>query len=343
MICPHCKTESMWKNGINKRGKQRYICKICGRETVNPLGEKVTNLSDIIYPNKKESKATLEQIFEHCKSGKQLDEDNDNSQQFATIDMSKTKKPIIICCSADWHLGSTACDYVTFQQHLDLILSTPNVYLGVVGDVADNFIHFKNLHAIFQQVLKPELQVVMIKKIFSRLQKKKKIKFVTCDNHDIGFDERSMGYSIYNEIYGDGDCPYIRDKGLITFKLGKQTYYIAVAHKHKGKSQYYSILGELKTLINTYPIADIVIGAHLHHPAIMIDSRYVEMADAGLKQSNWVTIVQTGTYKDGNDHYAKSSWSRGIMAIPSLVLFPNEHKVLPFMQLEDAIKYVGGF
>ena len=36
MICPHCKSQELAKNG-RRRGKQCYLCKDCGKQFVNPL------------------------------------------------------------------------------------------------------------------------------------------------------------------------------------------------------------------------------------------------------------------------------------------------------------------
>jgi uncharacterized protein YbaR (Trm112 family) len=35
MICPHCTSPELAKNG-RRRGKQCYLCKVCGKQFVNP-------------------------------------------------------------------------------------------------------------------------------------------------------------------------------------------------------------------------------------------------------------------------------------------------------------------
>ena len=57
------------------------------------------------------------------------------TQDRACFDFSARTSPLLVMPIADWHFGSLGSDYGLIESFTDMILSTPDLYLGIVGDM----------------------------------------------------------------------------------------------------------------------------------------------------------------------------------------------------------------
>jgi transposase-like protein len=59
--CPHCLTENIWKNGVDRKGIQKYKCKKCKKNFLETHGT--------VYHGKHFSQDFIDQIVHACCEG----------------------------------------------------------------------------------------------------------------------------------------------------------------------------------------------------------------------------------------------------------------------------------
>ena len=81
--------------------------------------------------------------------------------------------------------------------------------------------------------------------------------------------------------------------------------------------------------------SEIIVAGHTHSPGIMEDFYGANFKGEKRKRS----LIVVGSYKT-NDTFTMRRYTTGVAGNPSIVLFPNTHKILSFMYISDAIKYL---
>jgi hypothetical protein len=86
--------------------------------------------------------------------------------------------------------------------------------------------------------------------------------------------------------------------------------------------------------MNNYPDADVVVTSHTHNPIITI---YQYPSEGLLKER---ILIKTGTLK--KDPYQISNFNEPNTdhAIPAVVFSSLKRKLIPFLDYEDAIKFM---
>ena len=77
--------------------------------------------------------------------------------------------------------------------------------------------------------------------------------------------------------------------------------------------------------------SDIVAVGHYHSPFI----GQIEY------QNQTITTIRSGSYKEEDRYGRKIGDYRGIIGVPTIVLFSNRKKIVPFYKLQDAVEYLG--
>ena len=112
-------------------------------------------------------------------------------------------------------------------------------------------------------------------------------------------------------------------------KLGEQTYTIHARHKTQGESGLNSTNAQ-RRLLDMHGIVDVVAIAHKHYPDMQAVTRHGQP----------VTYLRSGCYKPYDEYGQKLAGYRGQQSVPVTILFPDEHKVLPFRELRDGVKFL---
>lgn len=312
IICPECKSE-MIKDG-SKEGKQNYRCTKCGRQTVKP----------VVFVDKKEGEFSWREWTPLIETIQTLDNKASFSQDKAKVEVTSDKRYIIILPLADLHIGSISVNYETLQLFTDYLLEHDNLYTILVGDIADNFVNFKNILAVHQQVLTPERQEQFLESWLDEIGEK--VLATGWGNHDC-FEEKFTGKNGIKKILSRRFV-YFNGIGILYLKVNEVDYKIVMTHSTRGYSSFNLTHGLKRLARQEIPDADVYVTAHVHTPAMET------CGERGKVQ----TFIVTGTIKF--DGYAKRYFSNNHYEyFPCFVLDTQENRVIPFFELKDAIQY----
>ncbi len=324
--CSRCGSRDIQKMGI-RDGKQRVHCKVCGARVY----------ADIVYNNdratlKLDKKEGMTDWRARIKLAKQIQASHQSaswSQDYANPIIETKLNHIILQPFSDTHIGAIGTDYDLFESFTDYILKTPEIYIALIGDLGDNFVNFRNMLAVHQQIMSPEEQDEFLEAWIKEI--KHKVLFSTWGNHE-EFEERATGRNVikrilkHNVIYMNGI-----GKIKLTLKNGKSNidYEIAATHKTRYNSSY-NITHGLKQLARfDIPSQDIYIGGDTHHPA----------KETTFFQGKEQIFLKMGTLKV-NDGYAKRYFSYlTSSAMPCVALSTKEKQITDFWTMQQALEF----
>ena len=245
--------------------------------------------------------------------------------------------PVAIVFSSDWHLGSIATNYKVFKQNIEYLIETKDLYMVVVGDTIDNFLQFPDKSAVLAQVLNPLYQKKMLKSIIDELIGNGKIIATGWGDHDSRFEEKLSGSDVIRTLTANR-IPYFPGKGVLKMTVGKQDYTCSVTHKSRFNSYINETHGSSQEY-RTFIPADICVTGHLHSPAFSVCHRLPIAREAGMKCGGQVILIRTGSYKQ-TDIYSMRFWNAGVIGTPTVVMYGDQWKLMPFATAEDAVSYM---
>ena len=289
---------------------------------------------------------SLGEILDHAERGKDLSRRIAPLHQVVDIHLP-THKPVAVCFTSDWHLGSLGTDYKRWREDFDYLCDTHGLYTITVGDLLENKIRFRNIRAIFSQVLSPEQQDVALQAAAEKLIRGRKLLAVGWGNHDNGGNEHAAGYDWSRRLFDVERVPYFVGVGLIRLHVGFdredcQTYTILMNHTPRGKSQYNKNHGNIKSYLNTYP-ADVCVSAHLHQPAISVDNAYPLAHAVGDSFGGRRICIATGTYNTEADYAIRWYHGSGSVGAPTVLFWPDERRTAACWSAEDAMALRRGY
>jgi hypothetical protein len=275
--------------------------------------------------DKKVGEFDFREHVEHVKETQRLHQKASWSQDSANIEITTNADHLIILPLADLHIGAISTDYDMFLAFTDLILNTPNLYVILVGDLADNFVAFKNMLAIHQQAINPVTQYLLIQKWIEEI--KHKILFTTWSNHP-EFEERATGNNKEKEILSR-NCIYFNGIGYAYIIINGISYKIASTHKTKNHSQFNALHGALQLFRNDIRDADIYIVADKHTPN---HGRFTIGPDSPA-------AIMTGTLKKDDGYTKRNFASFTQTTMPCFTLDTREKDFCTFWNVRQALKY----
>jgi hypothetical protein len=236
-----------------------------------------------------------------------------------------TDKPIALCFTADWHLGGLGVDYVQFSDDMNTIEKTDGLYVQIGGDLRDNFIQPSKIGGALesQPIVR---QTMLLKQAINKI--KDKITGIGMGNHD--WDKDMTGVNFIAELARTFKIIYTDVGGLFRLRVGNVNYNIFRSHKFKGHSNL-NMNSVCKNAFRTGEFdADIYVIEHMHYATFEPFTGHGEDKLA----------LRTGTYKT-KDSFARAHGFYGLkVANPTVILFPNTKKMIPFLQLNDAVNHL---
>jgi hypothetical protein len=322
MNCPRCGDDDIVKRG-SKSG-QRLRCSGCGKWFKDKSKKEVKILLEV-----KEPIITWRDLTKVAKEHQKIREDLGFSHTEATISISTKKEGIIILPVADLHVGSEGTDYLFVEQLTDFIVKN-DVYVVLVGDTLDTFFaNFKSAAAIFQQILNPQEQEKFLDSWLKEIDNN--LLAATWDNHSSMRIENILGHDIYGRLQSRF-CPFFNGIGKLILKLNEQVYDIILTHKGIGRSSF-NPLHHLYNLDRSIVEGDLFIGGHYHNQAF---------GSFEIRGKN-VVAIQTGSAKLKDDHSQRYFRFDGrTPQFPCVFLSTKEKKIIPFLTIEDAIRFRDG-
>jgi hypothetical protein len=253
-----------------------------------------------------------------------LHEDTRSSQDVGTIDFSHLDRPILVLPWSDQHWGDWATDYATFERVTDEILDTPDLFVALVGDIAQMAIKLRRVAEVASNLFTPTQQVEFLEDWLNELSHK--VLFATWCNHGVEREEAGTGISAIARILKDR-VVYHNGIGHPDVIVGQQTYRFAVTHRFRFYSSLNPTHGCHRYIERQAPSRDIAIMGDIHTPAS--DQRWLE----GRLRTGIVTgSIQYNTY--GRRHFSLHRTDK----FPTLLLDPEEHEVSVFPNLSQATR-----
>jgi transcriptional regulator len=257
--------------------------------------------------------------------------------ELSTTKKIKTDKPIAVCFTSDWHLGSAATDYEALRADLKIIETDPRIFGCVGGDACDNFMpSFKDAEAAVHQLQPPQYQRLAFEAMLTPI--KHKVIAVVTGNHDL-FDTKQTGTDVLYYIFRDMPFSVLPHGGLVTLTVGAIEYKIVWKHQYRYNSSINLFNAHHRLVDQLLPTADIAVLEHEHNPGIESLEKF-EFSDRRT-----VVNIRTGTYK-GADSYSMKRYKAGRPGPQTVILWPDRKKILALHgadALRDAQVYLDGY
>ncbi|MCA9898598.1 MAG: hypothetical protein KC433_10445 [Anaerolineales bacterium] len=145
--------------------------------------------------------------------------------------------PVCIVNFADLHCGNEGVDYERIDRELDIVLSTPGMYAGFIGDLLDNFIIGKLARLEMHSSFKITEEWAMVKRITKKAAPK--MLWSVSGNHDY-WTVMTSGIDYFREVHASLPQRVLYDDTEINVDMvvGAHTYKWRLRHKWKGSSIY---------------------------------------------------------------------------------------------------------
>lgn len=251
-----------------------------------------------------------------------------------------TSEPIAVASASDLHLGGGFTNHRELRATLEYVLETPGLYLGVCGDSIEGFL--PGLHGAEtteQMAGSVGAQMFALESLVDDLTAAGKLLYWTWGDHDAKWFEDRVGLNVIKLLI-DRKVPYFPGRGLTRFQLNGQEYFWHINHAER----YRSLLNAThpqRRMYDLYFPADVTIAGHLHKPAYHVEHFYDVARELGLPFGGKAIFIQNGTFKTGPDVYTIRSWTRGIIGVPTVVLYPDRHDMDVFDSPLKAMQFVG--
>lgn len=242
-----------------------------------------------------------------------------------TID---SEKPFGIVFMSDWHLGGMGTDHEALIRDIELINSCRSLMAYVGGDPIDNFIPEKLSHAgRDSQLVKPGYQWELFRYAIERIRPS--LLAVGRGNHD-GWTARNSGIEGISQALQGIPVLHTGEDTYIDLTVGKQTYTIYRKHRPIGSSRTNRTAGVKKSYDLGKRLFDVGVTEH-HHEAAM---------SSEMRHGRYRWFITTGSYKIEDPHAAEWGFMHGGIGTPCVVFYPWRHKMVAYMNIEDAIEHL---
>ena len=240
-----------------------------------------------------------------------------------------TDQPVCIIALSDTHIGSIATDHDALERITDEILSIPNLYVGLLGDLLDFAVKLRGVAEVQSDILNSEMQLGYLVSWLEEIAHR--ICFASWGNHDVEREEVLLGTSRLGRVLAERQIVYYGGIGKAEFQVGQQTYRTAVSHAFKGHSIYNPVHGGQRYATLTDADVDIVMSGDSHVPGVL----------QWTHGDRHKIAINTGSLKT-HDSYAKRYFSLHTHPVfPCLVLRPDEYMATPYWSVREWIAAAG--
>ena len=284
-----------------------------------------------VRANKKIATFHWRDFIEPAKAMQRLKKSTSFSQDHARIELGDGKSPVILCGFGDQHIGSYGANYDGFVAVTEEILSTPGLYVALMGDFAEMAIRLRGvLEVAGGQVLTPAMQESFLESWLDDVQHK--VAFATWDNHAVMRQEAQAGTSSVKNLLARR-CVYHNGIGHSDIVVGKQVYKTAASHKFRGGSMFNRLHAQGRYVRQQAADRELVFMGDIHQWA------FSATEDAGSER----VYITNGTLHE-NSGYAKRFFSLTTAAhYPCVVLMHDRHAMIPFKSIAEARIFVAGW
>lgn len=249
-------------------------------------------------------------------------------QEEANIEID-TDAPILFVGLSDLHIGAIQTKYRELRRTVELLANVPNVYIGSVGDTVDNYLPSFHNEGMFNEMIPPEVQKRLVEYLYDKIGGK--LLFLVNGCHDEA-SHRADDFDWTKYLQEQFQCVNLGFGGFINLKVGKIIYRIGARHKYRFNS-YLNLTHCVKRMREQLGDFDIGIVAHNHQSAIELTTVCGEEK----------VFMRPGSFKRA-DRYARSLGfvSAKTCDMPTVILFPREKRMIPQLNVENAVRVLKG-
>jgi hypothetical protein len=187
----------------------------------------------VIKANKKSAEFNWREWTEHLERTQALYAKAAQTQTFAEIELGRGNHPVCVFPWSDLHWGGRGVNYEIFRKTTDEIVSTPHLYVALVGDLVEFAIKLRSVAEVCAQIVGPDKQVQFLENWLDEI--KHKLILSTWCNHGVEREEKQSGVSLIKKMLAQRGIMF-DGIGHADIKVGKQTYKFAFSHKFRGYS-----------------------------------------------------------------------------------------------------------
>lgn len=241
---------------------------------------------------------------------------------FASVD-----ERCIVIPWGDWHIGGSHTRHGQLGLDVKFIREHSNIYVVMMGDYCDNFSKKGPGGGVYEQVIRISEQKQRVEYVVRALGDR--ILGIVMGCHDKWmFDSDGFDFPQYLAKKSIGS--WMGLSGIIHLKVGKQLYKIYVSHKCNRWSRDNPSHG-IKDNLRVKAQFNIGFAAHRHIPSI--EYYYTE-------KEEWVVCVRSSSYKTTDYFIDHKNLPKAPYCLPCVLLDSDEHEILAFKDLREAIKFL---
>ena len=239
-----------------------------------------------------------------------------------------TQKPIGIAFDCDWHLGAFGVDYESFERNIGMICNEEGLLDYVGGDTHENMIQPSKMGSSHNQIPIPN-QKALVWLTIKKLQKTNSLLAIGTGNHDY-FSALMEGEDWMAELARRIKTVYTKHGGMIYLKVGDMIYPIWRMHKGRFNSSFNLTHSPKQHQRLEHPDARIIVVEHQHMAAV----------EQYLYNERECVAIRPGTYSVYSDFAMQNGYWGAHVAVPIVVLYPYEDKIVPFKDLEAGVEFL---
>jgi hypothetical protein len=175
--------------------------------------------------------------------------------------------PVAFVVLGDSHIGAWSTNHELFESITDEILSVPNLYIVLMGDLAHMAVKLRGVTEVMDNILPPTEQLLYLNSWLKDVQER--VLFATWGNHEVSRAEDQLGISPFSELYRKMCRHYFNGIGHITVRVNQHDYHIAASHHFMGRSIYNPCHGAQRYLERVGVDRDIAVAGDSHVPGVL--------------------------------------------------------------------------
>lgn len=280
--------------------------------------------------DKKRGKVNWREMAKWARDGQDIKGRMSSSNDFGTIKLGDGSRPIILATFSDTHIGAWGSDYREFERMTNELITTPNLYVALLGDYCEFAIKLRSVLETTSQVFTPDMQLEFLEDWLMEI--KPKVAFATWDNHAVEREEKQSGVSGVKRLLSK-NVMYFNGIGHVDIRVGRETYKIAASHRFKQGSSTMNPCASMMRYMRFEGLdREICMQGDTHKPGM------TQYKDGNLLR----LCINAGTLHL-NSGYAKRYFSLFTAPdYPCLVLYPDKHIAVPFWSIPEAVRHIEG-
>lgn len=257
----------------------------------------------------------------HVKQLQRIRREYSASQSTALIRI-EADAPICVVALSDTHVGSWSTDYERLIAITDEIMGTPNLYVALLGDLANMAIKLRGVAEVKDDLLPPDMQLAFIDAWLNEIADR--VLFCTWDNHAVEREEQGTGLSAFARLQSRRFV-YHGGIGHPDVRVGEQTYRFAVSHRFLGRNYLNPTHAAMRYLRHEGHDREIAMQGDYHVPGI---AKFTHGPTTKV-------AIHTGSLQTESG-YAKRWFSLTTHPVfPCVVLHPHQHMMIPFWSIAE--------